>query len=181
MIVFPEIKTLIITPPHTASGNLHRAFARKGVWVEGPGPDGYCDHHFYSTHPQYFGYRKILVVRHPYTRFIGLYRHHLYYCETEGIASYGFEEYLKRVLENDLSLSWMLRFTIVDLISYHLKKEVDASFLKEEFEIWKFEDLPKLPLGLPEVEMNSRWTNYPDYGHEEEINEWGKKDLEFYD
>ena len=47
MIVFEDRKLVIITPPHTASGNLHRACCKLGAYhVLGPTPDGAgYDHH----------------------------------------------------------------------------------------------------------------------------------------
>ena len=137
------------------------------------------DHHFCQI-DKYSDYRKILVVRHPYTRFVGLYHHYLLFCKSANIPPIDFNLYTEMVLEDHPNLSWMYKYTITDLIDFYLKTGYSAREIAKIFEILRFENLPILPEGLPSVKIDAGWTDYPYYGNEDRVNQWGKKDLEFY-
>lgn len=88
MIYLQDKHAVIFTPPHTASGNLHRFFCSpevKGIWVNGPDPvTKVIDHHYAGinigwNHKANNQLKKILVVRNPYDRFIGLFLHFNYF------------------------------------------------------------------------------------------------------
>ena len=126
MIVFRKIKTLMVTPPHTASGNLVRGFCPPAKCIEGPNPDGLIDHHFCRI-DRYLDYRKVLVVRHPYTRFVGLYQHYVdSFCKPANIFPLDFNSYTEWILEDHPDISWMYKYTITDLINYYLKTDYSA-------------------------------------------------------
>jgi len=82
MIYFPEKKKVIITPPHTASGNLHRSLCKEaygGQWVLGPNPGGLIDHHWTKVHRTWSDCEIALVVRNPLARFAAIWEHMYYF------------------------------------------------------------------------------------------------------
>lgn len=79
MIVLPKHELVIITPPHTASGNLHWCLCSPewgGYWVVGPNRDGGMDHHFAQMIGGWKHFRSVLIIRHPLNRLTGLYLHY---------------------------------------------------------------------------------------------------------
>ena len=79
MIHLPEQNVTIVTPPHTASGNLHKTLCTEeygGKWINGLcalHPDGKENHH-YAVPIE--GTKVYFVCRNPYTRLVGLFLHY---------------------------------------------------------------------------------------------------------
>lgn len=177
MIVFEDRKLVIVTPPHTASGNLHRACCRLGAYhVIGPTPSGMdYDHHVTTIGNGWLDYRVALVVRHPFERLIGLYEHHQHAAKLEGWEPIVWWQFVAMVLEQNPDLSWFYRTTICQLIG-NLKVDV----------LIKYEDLQAnlerhldLTIDLPPPEGPRDWSPYlaqPGVGLIAE--HWGRDDME---
>lgn len=119
MIVFESQRKLIITPPHTASGNLHRALCCDrygGRWVIGPNADGEADHHFAQLAPDWLDYDVAVVVRHPLDRAIGLYEHHKLATEKHNWEPTPWWMFAAMVCMKHPDLSWFYRYSIFDLV-----------------------------------------------------------------
>lgn len=120
MIVLEDRKLVILTPPHTASGNLHRALCGLefgGKWVIGPTPDGTgYDHHVMRVAEGWRDFRIALVVRHPLDRLIGLYEHHQEAARLNSWLPIAWWQFVAMVLEKNTDLSWFYRTTISTLM-----------------------------------------------------------------
>lgn len=120
MIVLEDRKIVILTPPHTASGNLHRALCSPqfgGHWAIGPTPDGAgYDHHTTHLAEGWHDFKVALVVRHPLDRLIGLYEHHQETTRLAGWEPIEWWMFVAMVLERNADLSWFYRATISELI-----------------------------------------------------------------
>lgn len=88
----------------------------------GPNPDNVTDHHFTQICSEYYDYKRALVVRNPYSRATGLYRHYLWACsnmpetvKTLGISWEQFANYL--AIDHFHQLDWLFRYTITRLIN----------------------------------------------------------------
>ena len=71
MIVDEARKLVILTPPHTASRNLHKALCQPPFdcrWICGPNPAGFWDHHVVVVPSEWQHYGRYLVVRNPMTQ-----------------------------------------------------------------------------------------------------------------
>ena len=120
MIVLEDRELVILTPPHTASGNLHRALCSErfgGRWAIGPTPDGAgFDHHTIQISEGWKDFQTVLVVRHPLDRLIGLYEHHQEISKQSGWDLIPWWLFVAQVLERHPDVSWFYRTTIVDLV-----------------------------------------------------------------
>ena len=119
MIVFEDRQLVIITPPHVASGNLHRACCDQlgAKWAIGVTPDGKgYDHHVTQIAEGWRDFGVALVVRHPLDRLIGLYEHHQQASRRHGWQPIEWWMFVAMVLENHPDLSWFYRTTISALI-----------------------------------------------------------------
>jgi len=102
MILLERQKLVIVTPPHTGSGALHRILCKAdigGIWVNGPNPDGGIDHHYGAIHQgwKHDGYSVILLIREPYARKYGLYKHYVWWLEKQGLtADVAYSKYLDK-------------------------------------------------------------------------------------
>lgn len=120
MIVLEDRELVILTPPHTASGNLHRALCGSefgGHWAIGPTPDGSGhDHHIMKLAEGWKDFRVALVVRHPLDRMIGLYEHHQKLSEDNGWNLIPWWLFVAQALSKHADISWFYRTTICELI-----------------------------------------------------------------
>lgn len=124
MIVLDDSQTVIITPPHTASGNLHRALCgppHNGRWVCGPSPSGVWMHHVVDVPTEWRHYRRLLVVREPLNRLVGLWLHYSWAVRdgqvTSGRTDLTWPAFVLAVAEDHPGyLSWLYRWTITRLI-----------------------------------------------------------------
>lgn len=123
MIVFPEKDVAIITPPHTASRNIHRGLGTEGYWVIGEDPfvKDSVNHHSAKVHDAWGRasraknetFRVYVVCRNPYTRLVGLFLHYEW-SQSKGLV----RDYLcweEFVYSRD-SLNWMFNKTIADFV-----------------------------------------------------------------
>ena len=119
MIYFPDKNIAIITPPHTASGNLHKTLCSAdygGQWVVGPCLyTGNINHHYCKipTGWKHEGCKIVVVVRDPYDRLIGLYRHYEWWLKENEIEN--IKTFNQYVLERPDS--WIDNKTITDFLS----------------------------------------------------------------
>jgi hypothetical protein len=104
VIVLPEKKALIITPPKCGSTSIHQHFAKEGVFVIGPqGDDGDIDKHTNKIPFDFRDFKKYIIVRNPIDRFVSLWNH---YCQWIKICP------LWVYQENLFSASWFYRWTL---------------------------------------------------------------------
>lgn len=120
MICLDQIETLIVTPPHTASGNLHRALCSPeigGFWAIGPNPgDGQnWDHHIVKPDNSRLHFRRLLVWRDPIERAAGLLCHLRYWHETKGWRYVSQSDFVD-MLQGKFDVSWFYRWTIARMI-----------------------------------------------------------------
>lgn len=99
MIIDTKNRWLLVTPPHTASRNIHRAMDDR-TWAIGPNPWGGPDHHIAWVPPDCAGFRRYLVVRNPFDRLIGMYCHREHSVQTgddpDGRSFLSFRDFLPR-------------------------------------------------------------------------------------
>ena len=187
MIYIEDRNIVIITPPHTASGNLHRALCRDAYWVIGPDPfnEESINHHCSKIHKGW--HRRLdetlkvyIICRDPYTRLVGLFLHYEW-SQGKGLAKkyICWEEFVYRSKDK---LNWMFNKTIAEFIK--------ASGL-ENYEIIKYEsleeDLSKI-LGH-EVSLPSKYHKLVDFKEWyydpkllKHVNDnWAKEDCELFD
>ena len=132
MIYSPTKNIIIITPPHTASGNLHKALCREkhgGIWVNGPSLDGAVDHHYAGIpHGWVFGLNpKIcLVVRNPYDRLIGVYLHYCWASENLAYENLSWSEFVYNAHQHHFSkYGWMYNTSISQQIKNNNNQYTD--------------------------------------------------------
>lgn len=179
MIVFEDRKLIIITPPHTASGNLHRACCRLGAYhVLGPTPDGAgYDHHCATIGEGWKGFRIACVVRHPLDRLIGLYEHHQHIAAMSNWEPVAWWQFVRMVLQQDSGLSWFYRTTIAELLrSHRCERHTPIKFESLQQELAD-------KLGL-DIELPPGWTADRDWSaYRSQVNvclmveEWAAEDM----
>lgn len=182
MIVLEDKKLVIITPPHTASGNLHRALCGTefgGAWAIGPTPDGAgYDHHVTKIAEGWKDFTVAMVVRHPLDRMIGLYDHHLELSRRSGWNEIPWWLFVAQAISRHPDLSWFYRTTISEL-----SRGVDVDVILE------FESLAvdlEEKLGL-KVSMPHGWTQerswesfYAQAGPCCQVEWWASEDMQNY-
>lgn len=117
MIVFPEKQKLIITPPHTASGNMHNSLCVNeygGKWVIHENYAGLYDQHGAQIATGWDGYQIACVWRDPKDRLIGLWNHYIWGYEHGFEQKRTFREFIQQIV-NDKGY-WMYRWTIARLL-----------------------------------------------------------------
>tara|TARA_R110000744_G_scaffold63453_1_gene130580 strand:- start:4466 stop:5023 length:558 start_codon:yes stop_codon:yes gene_type:complete len=108
MILLQKQKLVIVTPPHTGSGALHKTLCTPeigGIWVNGINPDGGIDHHYGAIHDGWLqdGFEVITVIREPYARQYGIYKHYIWWLELQDLTvDIPYEKYL-----NNVPIDWM--------------------------------------------------------------------------
>ena len=159
MIVFEDRKLVIVTPPHTASGNVHRACCGTlgARWAIGPTPDGAgFDHHVARLSNDWLDYRVAVVVRHPVERLVGLYEHHQYLAKEAGWEPLAWWQFVAMVLERHRDLSWFYTSTICELIG---PLKVDF-VLRHEHLADDLRDFVGADVSLPAREWERDWGPY---------------------
>lgn len=180
MIVLEERKLVILSPPHTASGNLHRALCSDewgGRWAIGPTPDGAgYDHHVTKLAEGWRDFKVALVVRHPLDRLIGLFEHHQELSKNQEWDVIPWWLFVAQVLEKHPDLSWFYRTTISELVE---DMSIHHVLRYETLEA----DLEAL-LGSP-VTLSSRWTGervwsafHAQIGPCLQAEWWGREDMQ---
>lgn len=123
MIVLDDKKIIIITPPHTASGNLHRALCspeHRAFWYVGPSPEDWSpDHHYSKVANGKKGHHTALVVRHPLDRLVGLWWHYVYACKylSDLTTWWQFPQFVEEVAAGNMDLFYIYRWTMKQLVS----------------------------------------------------------------
>ena len=185
MIAFPERELAIITPPHTASGNLHKVLCGplwNGTRVIGPCPDrDTWDHHLSCVEAGWMHFTVALVVRHPLSRLVGLWRHWVYHQDKLEVQTpeCAFHKFVAAVAANDWHrLPYWCRFTISDLVA---RQRIDKLI---RFELLA-DDLGGLlgePVALPASEQHTAsWqAKYAEYDQKmlRLAEQWAAPDME---
>jgi hypothetical protein len=118
MIVHHKRKQVILTPPHTASGNLHRALCTPELgwqWVIGPNRDGVVDHHYMQIPDGWGwdGYEVAVVVRNPFDRLRGLFLHAEFAAHRHGDPIPDWTSFCASIFEQEC---WFYRCSITELL-----------------------------------------------------------------
>lgn len=188
MIALESKRLVIVTPPHTASGNLNRALCApdwRGYRIDGATPtDPDVVSHHYAKIPTGFvsmRYRVALVVRHPLDRLIGLHRHAMYAVRVEGCETFpenveDFATFVRLVAADDNRLEWLYRWTIDRLVG-PLKPDVLIRFETLQ------QDINMLLGGNVEMDgphetAHDDWRTLHDPGTLAVATEWARPDLE---
>ncbi len=114
MIVFPDAKLVLLTPPHTASGQIMKTARHFGAMlVIGPTPDG-CgyDHHTTCVPNGFLDHRVAVVTRHPFARVAGLWHHHCWYSAMRGWTELSLCEFVRLVANDSDQVSWFYRYPL---------------------------------------------------------------------
>lgn len=157
MIVFPEKQLLILTPPHTASGFLHNFYCSKGAYfLVGPNSENIVSHHYMRPHNAYDHFTKVLVVRRPFERFVGLFEHYNWWGEhTKFYAPITFKFFVKEaIIKNSPEFPIFYRQTI--------QEALDEAQIEPDI-IWRYEDLNKPPVDIEAPEFNPPQRDYSQY------------------
>ncbi len=124
MIILPRHKLCIITPPHTASRHLHNALCTPkhgGIYCIGPNPEGVADHHYTQRCSEYYDFKRVLIVRNPLDRAIGLFLHYEWACQNQPLTidlhGLNWNNFTTALLEDNPRVSWLYRYTISRLVS----------------------------------------------------------------
>lgn len=142
MLWYPDANKIIITPPHTASGNLSKALPKQHgcILVCGPGPDGNVDHHYAQMSSSFDVTTQVACVyRDPEPRLLGLWSHYNWYAETtHEWKPQAWTTFVRWVAANSDKLSWFYKWTIRGLLAYaetsvhawirfdHLSEDIEA-------------------------------------------------------
>jgi hypothetical protein len=181
MIVFPVEQLLIMTPPHTASKSLHLACGEQAeaIWQVGPTPDGEnYDHHTVAIANHQCDWNRVVVVRNPFDRAIGLWHHLVEWNARHGDGCISFDEFATWI-SRGCQLSWMYTTTICDWLG---DVQFDSVLRFEQLE----EDLNKLlgrdpPVVLPKDKITQRGERYVYYTKKETkdaIIQWASNDFD---
>ena len=188
MIYIEDKNIVIITPPHTASLNVHKGLGDNAYWVLGEDPfdENSINHHCVKVHNVWKRKKLIgeplqiyIVCRNPYTRLVGLFLHYEWSQKKGLIKKYiCWEEFVY----NRDKLNWMFNKTIAEFIK--------ASGL-ENYEIIRYErleeDLSKilkhevsLPPKYHELIDLKEWYHNPKLLKYVNDN-WAKEDCKLFD
>jgi len=136
MIVLEDKRLAIITPPHTASGNVHRVLCARphAYWIVGPTPTGATvDHHYPRVANGWADYHVALVWRPPLDRLVGLYEHHAWWQEHRGLDPLAWPAFATAVAADDEELGWFYRWTIARLLGeQHIDRLIDFRHLESD-------------------------------------------------
>lgn len=180
MIVFPDRRLLILTPPHTASRCLHYSLCSKlgAIWRDGPSVDGsVIDHHTQAIGTELVDYKRALVVRNPFSRIVGLWYHLVDWCRYNGDGCCGFREFVQLVQEDRSDrLSYMYRYSISRWLG---DMTVDVVIRHENLEE-SLQSLLETPVELSPVAERMRKATAAYFADETKqlITEWAATDLE---
>lgn len=165
MIVLENKQLVILTPPHTASKNLHEALCRpphNGLWVVGRNPDGHIDHHVSIASEPWLHFRIACVVRDPLERLRGLWVHHCISCRRLGTPALLWPQYV-------MSLSterWGVLPSYLD--HYTISRWLHKTALQEVIRFEALQEELLRVLGEP-VELAPGWTDDGEHPSMEEL------------
>lgn len=116
MIAIVDREIIVLTPPKTGSTSLHVSLCRRenAVWIESNEPDG-VQHHTKIVPPRFSGFKRVVLARDPYERFLSLWGHHQRHCLQHGEEVGTFDEHIDRVIDGS---DWFHR-NIVSLYGYN--------------------------------------------------------------
>ena len=183
MLSYPELNKVIITPPHTASGNLSKALPKQHgcILVMGPGPDGNVDHHYAQMSSSFDPATQVACVyRDPMPRLLGLWSHHCWYAETTGEwEAVPWNTYVLWTAANSPNLSWFYRWTIRKLLIF-AETRVDT-FLRFDNLAEDIEAFTGLPVDLPPRNTEQkRVSDYWTQDHQLLLREWIERDRRMF-
>lgn len=159
MIVDHQNREVIFTPPHTASRSLSYAYQARPECqvIHGPNPEGRFDHHFCGVHSEWEDYTKIVIVRDPYARLVGLWFHLCEYHTYNGYGSPSFEDYIKKCVTKPTDLYWLYWWPISELLRYYKVSDAKTSTL-QEFVTKRSIELPIQPATFRKPDISAYWT-----------------------
>ena len=164
MIALPDKKLLILTPPKCGSTSLHALLCQQenSVFIIGPQLDGRIDKHTSRIPFDFRNYKRYIVVRDPYTRFLSLYKHHLLFNDYEPI-----DDFIKNYYKNSFN------------------QNITSAY-KIKCNYWKLENLPQcleeVGIGHNMLLLNESEIESEDLTakHKAEIANWAKPDCESF-
>jgi hypothetical protein len=184
MILLPDKRTLIITPPKTASRSLGRALCGRGPYegqlVIGPSMDGRVDHHTAVIPAGKDGYRILASVRHPLDRLVSLWCHLVDEDKRHGRATMAFYVFAAHIGRRDLGtiagdpfFGWNLCDHLKGLAELRLVKyeQLEGDLAAAELPI------PPLPW-LGRTSGRDEWPNYYDAATLACVEPWARPDCE---
>jgi hypothetical protein len=178
MILLIDHRTVILTPPKTASDTLHRVFCSGPPWnglaVVGP-HHGVVDKHYPHVPNEAFRFKVLLTVRHPLDRLVSLWHHKCRLAAWAGEASESFPRFVNGLAAGEV-VTWLWKTTIVELIG---DQRIDGVLKCESLA----DDLAGV--GLP-VDAKHRhntsfrrpWQDYYDAGLLATVEPWARPDIE---
>ena len=109
MIVNTKDKYIVATAPRAATMTVHNSLAKlSGArWVVGVNADSWADHHTTRIPHEWKTYRRVIVVRNPYTRLLSLSDHYNRKRVSEGLKPWHFHEFIGEYKR----LGWFYSFT----------------------------------------------------------------------
>jgi len=183
MILFPQRKLLILTPPKTASETLHQALCREpwggyhAVGIDQHSATGYS-HHVCLLPDQALTWRIIGTVRHPLDRLVSLFHHHARGETFLGRAAWAFWFFARMACDpNEPALPAWYKRSVSD---WYQGLKLDGVLRVEHLQ----DDLANegFDLRLPRVNTSFRrpWREYYDEATLVLARAWAKADSEAY-
>ena len=181
MILFPDRKLLILTPPKTASESLHQTLCRP-PWdgYHGVGPDrlsytGYS--HTACVRPDMaHAWRVLGTVRHPLDRLVSLYHHYQRGRAYQGRAGMAFRRFVRAVCSGSQSLPAWFRLTAAE----HLAAcAIDGVLHTERLPVdLEAEGFPAVMLQRVNPSFRRAWRDYYDDQTLVLARRWGRRDAD---
>lgn len=187
MILLQSLKTIIITPPKTASRSLNDAFCGcppyRGQLVIGPSMDGRVDHHTPIVPCGKEEFRVLVTVRHPLDRLVSLWCHLVDHDKSAGRATMAFYIFAAHVGRQDAGTVAGDPFFGWNLCR-HLEQLEGATPIRYE-ELAADLERVGLPVeGLPWLGKTSgrkKWPAYYDAATLAAAEPWARPDCERFD
>lgn len=109
MIVNTKDKYIVATAPRAATMTVHHSLAKLAGarWVVGVNADSWADHHTTRIPHEWKTYRRVMVVRNPYTRLLSLSDDYNRKRVSQGLKPWHFHEFIGEYKR----LGWFYSFT----------------------------------------------------------------------
>lgn len=181
MILFPDRKLLLLTPPKTASESLHQALCRElwgGYHGVGPDPLSYTGYsHTACVRPdQAHTWRVLGTVRHPLDRLVSLWHHYQRGEAYHGRAGMDFRWFVGDVCADVAAIHAWFRLTAAEhLAACAIDGVLHTERLQADLEAEGFADVM-----LPRINPSFRrpWRDYYDDATIALARQWGRRDAE---
>lgn len=168
MIVIKSKSLVVVTPPKCGSSSAHHAWTRRdvgGIWVVGPQMDDRIDKHTKSVPWDFEQYRRVCLIRNPFSRAKSLLNHRNQYHS----PSISIDDYIPSIVNRS------------DPFTLPVAEWYDTNRMDEFWPI-EFIDLIADQYGLPPLEtLNAgKGTELPTGEQAKRLEPWAAADRELH-